>query len=230
MFTLLAIDTTSARCTVALSSGNILISRTVESVKQNAQFVLPQIAELLAEAKQELQQIDAIAVLAGPGSFTGIRIGIGIAQGLGMANGTPVLPLSNLALKAYTAMRESGTKRALVCEVARDQEVYFAAYHWNEDSGVTLIGSEQADIPENVQLVSEFGALEDNWIAAGSGWKSVRGVGPIRSLHRSGEAIDPELNCHDFNELAKLRFSRGDAVPAASALPNYVKDALNYRR
>ena len=230
MSSILAIDTTSARCTVALSNGDFLISRTVESVKQNAQFVLPQIAELLAEARQELHQIDVIAVLAGPGSFTGIRIGIGIAQGLGMANGTPVLPMSNLALKAFTVMRGSGKERALICEDARDQEVYFAAYHLNDNSGVILIGSEQAAIPENVRLTSEFGLLDDNWVAAGSGWKSMREGGAIPELCMAGEATDPELNCRDFNELARLRFLQGDAVPAANALPNYVKDSLNYRR
>lgn len=230
MLTLLVIDTTSAHCTVALSRGELIIARTMESGRQNAQLVLPQLAEVLAEAKTDLQQIDAIAVLAGPGSFTGIRIGIGIAQGLGLANATPVLPLSNLALKAFSAMRESGQKRALVCEDTRDREVYFAAYHLNEKSGVTLIGIEQADAPEAIHLTADFGALDDNWVAAGSGWNSLQEVGQKLGLNTVGEPIDPELNCRDFCELAKLRFLRGDAVTAASALPNYVKESLNYKR
>lgn len=230
MPTLLAIDTTSARCTVLLGDGDFLISRAVESVRQNAQFVLPKIAELLAEAKKDLRQINAIAVLAGPGSFTGIRIGVGIAQGLGMANNTPVLPLSNLALKAFTAMRASGKTRALVCENARDQEVYFAAYHLHEKSGVALIGAEQADVTGNVQLAVQFGVLDDDWIAAGSGWQSLQGASTVTGLRMAGEAIDPDLNCRDFFALARLRYLRGEALPAANALPNYVKDTLNYRR
>lgn len=229
MPTILAIDTSSTRCTVALATASRITTRSVEVGRQNAQLVLPLLAEILTETGINLQQIDAIAVLAGPGSFTGIRIGVGVAQGLGMANNTPVLPLSNLAVKAFTALRETGEARVLVSENARDNEVYFAAYQRCAEAGVTLLGTEQVGVVTEI-LVDPALAISEDWVAAGNGWQDLALIQQRLSVNIPKLPMDPEFNGTDFCELARLRTLRGEAVPAEQALPNYVKDTLNYKR
>lgn len=242
MPTLLAIDTSSTHCTVALLAAGEVVVRAVETGQHNAQQVLPLLAEVLDAADITLQQLDAIAVMAGPGSFTGIRIGIGVAQGLGMANTTPVLPLSILAVKAFAAMRMTGHTRVLVCDAARDNEVYFAAYQQSLDAGVTLLGTEQVAAPGAILIDSAYHAAGDDWVAAGNGWQDRAAIQQHLGIRITGSAIDtnpddtdsgdtdPGFTAADMCELARLRFLRGEAVPAEQALPNYVKDTLNYAR
>lgn len=227
---LLAIDTASANCTVALLMAGKLTSSTLTTGGHTAQQALPLLAEVLAQAGAELRQVEVIAVLAGPGSFTGIRVGIGIAQGLGMANSIPVLPVSTLALKAFSAMRAMGASRVLVSDVARGGEIYFGAFRYSPQSGVELLGAEQVGTPADIILDSASNPPGEAWVAAGSGWKDLAEV-----LQRIGvrivlPAIDHEFSSGDLCELAKLRFIKGDALPAELALPNYVKDTFNYAR
>lgn len=230
MPTLLAIDTSSPRCTVALYSEERVTSRSVEVGRQNAQLVLPLLAEVLAAAGMNLQQMDVIAVMAGPGSFTGIRIGVGVAQGLGMANDTRILPLSNLAVKAFTALRQTGATRVLVSEKAKDDEVYFAAYQQCTEAGVVLQGTEQVCAAADILIDPVFAVSPKDWVAAGSGWQDPTAIQQRLGVSIAGLPIDPTFDCSDFCELARLRLLRGEAVSAEQALPNYVKDTLNYKR
>lgn len=235
MPTLLAIDTSSNRCTVAVLAAEQVVTRSVETGQHNAQRVLPLLAEVLDAADITLQQLDAIAVMAGPGSFTGIRIGIGVAQGLGMANATPVLPLSILAVKAFAAMRMSGHTRVLVSDAARDNEVYFAAYQQSLDAGVTLLGNEQVTAPGAILVDPAYHAAGADWVTAGNGWQDRAAIQQHLGIQIAGSTTetdpddaDPGFTAADMCELARLRFLRGEAVPAEQALPNYVQETLHY--
>ena len=107
MNTILTIDTSSTNCAVGLQRGDVLLERVSEAQRQSAQRVLPMISELLLDAKIQLSDIDIIAVVAGPGSFTGVRIGVAVAQGLSMSAAIPVVPLSSLALLAIAIVSQS---------------------------------------------------------------------------------------------------------------------------
>jgi tRNA threonylcarbamoyladenosine biosynthesis protein TsaB len=89
MAKILAIDSSSKLCAVGLINGDAVTSYQSPTQKAAAQSLLPLIQRLLSEATLSIRDLDAIAVRAGPGSFTGIRIGVGIAQGLSEANSTP---------------------------------------------------------------------------------------------------------------------------------------------
>ena len=108
MSTLLALDTATEACSVALLHDGKVTSHYEVIPRLHAQKLLPMIQQLLADAGTTLQAIDAIAFGRGPGAFTGVRIAIGVVQGLAFALDRPVLPVSNLAVLAQRALREHG--------------------------------------------------------------------------------------------------------------------------
>jgi len=93
----------------------------------------------MAEAGIEQQELDAIGVISGPGSFTGMRIGVAIAQGLGFANNTPVVPVSSLAACAYSAFEAEGGNDWLVAMQARVDEVYCAGFNCSAETGIECL-------------------------------------------------------------------------------------------
>lgn len=223
MSTVLTLNTSSAKCSVALKHGGQLIERESAALRQSAQRVLPMVSELLNEAGIALGDLDLIAVVAGPGSFTGVRIGIAVAQGLGMSAAVPVVPLSSLALMAMACACE----QVLVSEQARDEELYFAAYRRSTERGVALVGREQ------VAQVSELSALPPEFAAAscclvGDGWTHQEAILKQLGCTAAPKTCAPEVENRHIVELGLLRFQCGEAVDAAKLRPNYVKEQLDY--
>jgi tRNA threonylcarbamoyladenosine biosynthesis protein TsaB len=185
------------------------------------------ISELLLDAKIQLSDIDLIAVVAGPGSFTGVRIAIAVAQGLSLSAAIPAVPLSSLALLAIATVSESSFDRVLISEQAREGELYFAAYQCSDRQGVELVGREQ------VALIEDLDALPENlagssWSLAGSGWE--RQCEILQHLGCAGAAQPqtPVIDSQLIARLALLRFNCSEAVEAAALRPNYVKEQLDY--
>ena len=227
MCTVLTIDTSSAKCSVSLKLGGKLTERTSESQRQSAQRVLPMIQELLSEAGIRVSDIELIAVVAGPGSFTGVRIGIAVAQGLSLTAELPVVALSSLALQAMLTLSDKQCPKVLVCEEAREGEVYFAAYQQSDVLGVELIGREQVALIPNLDPLPQ-GMLSGNWCLAGNGWARTSEI--LQQLE--SEAVAGPYNAPLRNELIAelgvLRYKCGEAVAAAQLRPNYVKEHLVY--
>jgi len=185
------------------------------------------IQELLSEAGIRLSDIELIAVVAGPGSFTGVRIGIAVAQGLSLTAKLPVVALSSLALQAMLTLSDKQCSKVLVCEEAREGEVYFAAYQQSDVLGVELIGREQvALIPNLDPLPQEL--VSGSWCLAGNGWARTSEI--LQQLE--SEAVAGPYNAPLRNELIAelgvLRYKCGEAVAAAQLRPNYVKEHLVY--
>jgi tRNA threonylcarbamoyladenosine biosynthesis protein TsaB len=134
----LAIDTCFAACSVALgwvddAGETVLVSRFERMEKGHAERLIPMIGEVMAAAPFELDQIERIAVTQGPGTFTGVRIGIAAARALSLAAGAEVRTMSSLELMARTAKgrREVADARgqdiAIAIDARRD-EIYFQLF------------------------------------------------------------------------------------------------------
>ena len=123
--------------------------------------------ELLKAANLKLKDLDALAFGRGPGSFTGVRIGTGIAQGLAFGADLPMLPISSLAAMAQGTHRLYGATTVLPAIDARMGEIYFAQYELNENGIMTLVGDESVTRPE--LLVSEFTHLDKTVFSVGTG-------------------------------------------------------------
>src|SRR3990167_3759841 len=101
MTTLLALDTATDACSVALLHHGQELSHSEGIPRLHAPFLPPMIQQLLADADVQLSALDAIAFGRGPGAFTGVRIAIGVVQGLAFALERPVLPISNQIGRAH---------------------------------------------------------------------------------------------------------------------------------
>ena len=131
MFTILAIETSTELASVALLQGPHAIVRESAGVQNHSQTVLPMVQELLAEAGIALQQCEALAFGAGPGSFTGVRTACGIAQGLAFAAELPVIPVITLQAMAQACHVLHGASDVAVVLDARMEEVYWAQYRFD---------------------------------------------------------------------------------------------------
>ncbi len=216
MTTLLALDTATEACSVALLHEGRVFSRYEVIPRLHAQRVLPMVQELLAEAGIALAAVEAIAFGRGPGAFTGVRIAVGVVQGLAFALDRPVLPISNLAVMAQRAHREQGATQVATAIDARMDELYWGCYRL-EDGEMRLVGVEAVLPPEQVALPR---GAEGEWFGAGTGWAFASRI-PVPV-----QAMDAGLLPHaeDLLTLATFAWARGEAVVADQAQPVYLRD------
>ncbi|MBV2132824.1 tRNA (adenosine(37)-N6)-threonylcarbamoyltransferase complex dimerization subunit type 1 TsaB [Pseudomonas sp. MAP12] len=216
MTTLLALDTATEACSVALLHEGRVFSRYEVIPRLHAQRVLPMVQELLAEAGIALAAVQAIAFGRGPGAFTGVRIAVGVVQGLAFALDRPVLPISNLAVMAQRAHREQGATQVATAIDARMDELYWGCYRL-EQGEMRLAGVEAVLPPEQVALPR---GAEGEWFGAGTGWAFASRI-PVQV-----QAMDAGLLPHaeDLLTLATFAWARGEAVVADQAQPVYLRD------
>lgn len=187
---MLAFDTSTQACSVALLVQHDHAEPTFRSLHQIApmqhtQLILPMINTLLTEAGLTPDQLTAIAVGVGPGSFTGSRLGVSVAQGLAFANHLPLVPVSSMAAWALSVFMAQGHRQVLVSLDAKSDQMFWAGYRITESGEVDCVIPEQlSDLnacvwPENEQ-----------WVGVGDGWKA--GNGPdilLSEVYPSGMAV-----------------------------------------
>ena len=227
MPTLLAIDTCSTKCKVALLQQGSVSFREGNELQKAAQHVLVLIDNLLAEAGLVYNQLDALAVVTGPGSFTGVRIGVAIAQGLSLSSSTPVVPISSLAILASAASQKFDGDLFLSCMKARENEVYFGVYQRTGDD-VILVGSEQVNAAGAISSEELAGERLRIFIGIGNGWIYREQLEKSLSLELAHCVHDNFTSMEDFCRLAAARFRKGDVVKEEQVLPNYVKEQMDY--
>lgn len=158
MANILAIDTSSAWCSVALSlDGQAVQFRHEAATAGASQLLLPWIESLLSHAKFSFKDLDAIAVGIGPGAFTGVRLGVAAVQGLAISQNIPVVPVCSLdAIAAQLTDMElfkiSHPKRLMVAIDARMEEVYWAYYDVQENRLPNRNGDIRLTRPEDLNM------------------------------------------------------------------------------
>jgi tRNA threonylcarbamoyladenosine biosynthesis protein TsaB len=248
---ILALDTSTEACSVALLAGDRVITRYQEAPRGHAELILPMVDALLDETGVTLKDLAAIAFGRGPGSFTGVRLASSVVQGLAYGAGVGVVPVSTLQAVALRALRDddalAGTTRAthvLVCNDARMDEVYVGAFaRGAAESTVvrpTPLGPETVMPP--AEVVVPQGAREDEgegkgkaqnigvrWIGAGRGFKAYPELSRLRAeqggvLAAVHETILPRAE--DILALAIPEVAAGRVLPPTAALPIYVRDEV----
>ncbi|MFO1352623.1 MAG: tRNA (adenosine(37)-N6)-threonylcarbamoyltransferase complex dimerization subunit type 1 TsaB [Gammaproteobacteria bacterium] len=218
---LLALDTATDACSTAVWRADALVfERFVSAPRRHAELILPMLDEVLAEAGLSLDSIDAIAFGRGPGSFTGLRIAAGIAQGIAFAADKPVLPISTLAALAFDACRAEGVDQVAVALDARMGEVYWGLYGVDPDTGVRLLGAEGVYAPARVPTVAA-----GDWCGVGSGW-AAHGVALAARCPVRRRWPDRQPRAGAVAALAALAWARGEALSAEQALPVYLRDQV----
>jgi tRNA threonylcarbamoyladenosine biosynthesis protein TsaB len=236
---ILALDTSTEACSVALHAESEIREHFKLAPREHAKLILPMVDALLAEAGLSLSQLDAIAFGRGPGSFTGLRIAAGVAQGLAFGADIPVLPISTLAALAQGAHADLDAARVLAALDARMSEVYWGVYQINGSGVMELHGAEEVCGPEHVTLPVAPGILptatlvhpctsdEGGWQGVGSGWKEYGAALRARCgalVHTVAAERLPRAR--DIALLARVAFQRGLSVSAEQAVPVYLRNQV----
>lgn len=223
---LLALDTATEACSAALWLDGALTERFEVQPRKHGDLILGMMQSLLDEAGLGLKDMDALAFGRGPGAFTGVRIGTGVAQGVAFGADLPLLPVSNLAALARRRFRESGARRVLAAFDARMGELYWGAYELDAEGHARLLGREQVAAPLALELPTG-----DGWHGAGQGW-AAHGEELQGLLGDALDTVDEELLCSavDIVCLAVDAFKNGEAVPAEQGLPVYLRDEVSWKK
>ncbi|AFP85369.1 universal bacterial protein YeaZ [secondary endosymbiont of Heteropsylla cubana] len=220
---ILALDTTTEACSVALMCNkDVLLENFIVSPGEHTIHILSMIDSLLAKAEINLRKIDALAFGCGPGSFTGIRIGLGIAQGLALGANLPLLSISTLTVLAEGAWRKTGISRVLTAIDARMGEVYWATY---QRHGSMWIGKEHELVVKSEDVQSLESHLSGCWATAGTGWKTYP-----KLLHHKGLELIPGNallpNARDMLPLALDSYRDNKAQHVSVAKPTYLRNKV----
>lgn len=212
---LLAIDTATERCSVALLVDERLIERAAETPRGHADLVLPMVEAVLAEGGLTLQQLDGLAYGRGPGAFTGVRIAVGVAQGLAYGANLTTVGISDLA--AVAQQFASVGARILVCMDARMNEVYWGRFEATSDGLVRAVVPERVDRPEAVEA-------GDATVFAGTGF----GAYPQLAAGRQAGAVHGAILPHarEIARLAAAELRAGHGQPPDRAQPVYLRDQV----
>lgn len=214
---LLAVETSTEACSVAISVDGKIHER-VDHGQHHSDVILGMVQQVLAESGLSLKQLDAIAFSRGPGSFTSLRIGAGVVQGLAFGANLPVVPVSSLAALAQGV----DTPKVLAAFDARMNQVYWGAYVRNAKGLMELQGQEIVIAPTAVPVPEGSG-----WVGAGSGWDQYAAVLTARlGAYVSEWRKQVFPRARHIAELGLELLKAGQAVTAEQALPVYVRDEV----
>lgn len=240
---LLALETSSSRCGVALlrsADGRLEVTtREHEGSQEHAERLLPMANELLAEAGLAPSALHAVAFGQGPGGFTGLRVACGVAQGMGLGLGIPVLPIVSHQAVAAQVTDATVSDAIVVALDARMNEVYLAAYRpvaagqgesdWEILQSPLLIAAAEV-VPwtaHHLPMWSAQAGQSLNLVLAGDAWDAYAAdMAHPAGWRRAADAQRPEAA--SVARLARLGWQRGEALPPEQAAPLYVRDKVAF--
>ena len=215
---LLAVDTATPVCSVAISHGNhLVVENTNATLQTHSRHLLKMIENALTMAKIELFDLDGLVVTRGPGSFTGLRIGVSTIKGLAKAIGKPFIGVSYLEC----LVRQSAIADGLVCAIidARRKEFYYALYCF-ENYQIKVV------MPESVGTLSHLlEKINDRCLFIGNGIYSNYG----QLVEKLGNKASFGLDYHNILKSdtliwvgrAQLKIGRQDCIE--SFVPDYIR-------
>lgn len=240
---LLAIDTCTDACSVGLlTEGRVLLDHRIAR-QQHAALVLPMVDGLMQQAGLVPQQLDGLVFGQGPGSFTGVRIGIAVSQGIALGCEIGVVGISTLRSIAQGCFRQYGDTHIAVSVDARMDEVYLGAFVVDAAGHMQPVIDEcllsPSDLPSLVTLPAAHLARQlaahpaahpaamPSWHWAGSGAERYAGMLTLQ-MNVDDAAIRRHClpNAADLLTLGEEEVRQGKLLPAEDALPVYLRDKV----
>lgn len=229
MNTILAVDTSCDACSIALLNHGQVSAEFVHAPREHSQRLLPMIDAMLQGQGVALADVDAIAYGRGPGSFTGLRICLGIVQGLAYSVDLPVIPVSTLHAMAVGAAVEHQAidgSYVLAALDARMNEVYWALYQVQQGQ-VIAVTDEYVSAPEDVAQVAELKSVAaHNLIKVGPGCH-YPALTQIQALSED-RALLPRAEC--MLTLAQAAWEQGKTETAEHTQPVYLRDSVAWKK
>lgn len=214
---ILAIETSTEYCSAALWQDGKVSERCELVGQKHSEVLMAMLDELLKDAGVKITQVDGIAFGKGPGSFTGVRIACGVAQGLAFGADVKVVGVCTLEALAQA----SGRDKVIAALDARMGELYLAAYEKRNDGWIEVIAPClcRADTAPDI--------AGDGWFGAGSGF-AVNEAALSARYGKQLSGMDAQIvpRAGAVAQIAAVEFAKGNAVDAALALPLYLRDKV----
>ena len=232
--TLLAVDTSSAYCSVALSHQGVVSGEHLMTEQSHSENVLPMVRRLLESRGMAVQDVDAFVVGIGPGGFTGVRLGVAVVQGLAYATGKQVIALPSLLALAQAAFETQPVEMTvLVANDARMNQVYWAAYHFDAAGDYSTVQAPSLGVLDDVVAFAELQGVnaQKTMQLAGNAW-TVFEAFKAWSLAHEAQGIRVAVMNHDApNALhllpaAQRCFAVNGGLPPHDVSPLYVRDKI----
>jgi len=229
---LLALDASTEACSVALTFNGKIYSRFELCPQSHSMLLLPMVDEVLKEANCHLTDLDGLVFGQGPGSFTGVRIGIGVAQGLAFSANLPLVGVSTLQTMAQVAFEQHQQTRVIAAIDARMSEVYNGFYQLDAQNIMQPLIAESVTAPELLQEHLQVLLAEQNITQAygvGTGWQAYEDKLSALKVNQ-GEPIVLFPTAETMLIIALAKFKKGETVNAENAQPVYVRDTVSWKK
>ncbi len=218
---ILAFDTSSKTASVAiLQDDAVLYDCVIDTGRKHSEVLLPAIDEACRQTGVKISAIDLFACTLGPGSFTGLRIGLSTLSGMMMATQKPAAGISALEALAMNAGQTDKIIGAMM-DAGRGQ-VYLAYYHRESDGRLRALGAQQAIAPQNIQLPDD-----QDVIFTGDG--AILYADVLCNLAPGKIGVAPaecqHIRASFVGHLAKEKYRTGELLTPASCIPVYLRSA-----
>ncbi|MGP1956779.1 MAG: tRNA (adenosine(37)-N6)-threonylcarbamoyltransferase complex dimerization subunit type 1 TsaB [Arsenophonus sp. NC-PE1-MAG3] len=223
---ILAIDTATEACSVALWRDGKIFTRFAITPREHIKKILPMIEQCLIDAHLDLKHIDVLAFGRGPGSFTGVRIAVSIAQGLAFGADLLLIGISSLLTMAQGAYRQSGIEKVLVAIDARMGEIYSACYELKADG--FWQGEETESVLKPEQFLARINSLSGQWVIAGTGWSAY----PILRMTNLNllESSICLPDAQDMLSIALQEWKKGKTIDVEEVKPVYLRNEVSWKK
>jgi tRNA threonylcarbamoyladenosine biosynthesis protein TsaB len=232
---ILVLDASSSWCSVALNVNGTLYSIAEMQPRKHAQLIMPMIEDVCQRAGIKPLDIEGIAFGKGPGSFTGLRIAISVAQGLSLATGALLYGISSLQALAWQGMKQlsneqvlaapSSNKDVLAIMNAHMGEVFYGAYR-NTEQGLVAVIEDSLSKP----VLVDFSALDmSQWSGAGDGFQFAAELPDnISQLESINADVFPLAE--SMMDLALDAWNKGQFTAAELQQPVYLRDTVAWKK
>jgi tRNA threonylcarbamoyladenosine biosynthesis protein TsaB len=216
----LALDTATEGCSVALLTDGGCIGRFEDVGRGHAEVILRMVDDVLAEAGLDLGSLDGLAASVGPGSFTGVRISVSVAQGLAFGAGLPTVAVTTLEALAMQAIR-GGARDVLACMDARMGEVYWGCFTADAAQGVVARGPMAVGSPGSVKAppAASFHGI-------GRGFAAYADLAALPGLVLAPGASAALPDARDMATLGSIRLRAGGGSDPAELAPQYLRNKV----
>ena len=219
MKTLLALETADTTCGVALwHDGACRGAGHIHRPRVHAARLVPLINETLCHAEIAPQQVDAVAVSAGPGSYTGLRIGMSTAKGIAMAHGLPLIPVPTLDAAAYALAPWTAPNDIVVAALdARRSDVFAAAYAAHGDAWTSLVPAGPYDVKalaDSVFATAQHASHEPDVTLWCTGPGAEKAAGPLQAHADASGAMSVRVVPASYRTLSARHVARRAQVLA----------------